>query len=195
MSRGGRPSERAKNEPPTRALAGPDELLSRIKASGGVPEDVITELSAGGTDEQTARASQFIVEVLEPVRDHVEDAGGWSVQFGDDPDRKMAWLMSLVRAMEQSVPFEKRCRHIRAADPHITQIRTVAVLSSGFWGCIECANQSLDAALKTDLWPSQCDLCGAATETFQEFAGNLSGCMVSANICAKCASFLEQVPS
>lgn len=69
----------------------------------------------------------------------------------------------------------------------------MAILSAGIWSCLECVQQAGPAALKANLWPDECDLCGTKTEIFNEHAGNIPGCFVNCSLCDRCASFLEPV--
>ncbi len=56
MSRGGRPSERAKHEPHKRNLIGPHEILERIQEAGGVPDEVMAELRGSKSTAATKKA-------------------------------------------------------------------------------------------------------------------------------------------
>jgi hypothetical protein len=192
MSRSGRPSERAKHEPHKRNLVGPHEILRSIQRAGGVPDAVVEELGAGEPSDATNKAASEMLAVTQNAIDMVEAKGGKRLTVGDEPERQMAWILSITNSMKESVPRKKRCRHIRAADPNVTEIRSMAFLSAGVWQCVECLKQAGPSVLEANLWPNECDLCGAQTEKFNELAGNIPGCMVNGSVCDHCASFLQQ---
>src|SRR5579862_3345205 len=182
MSRSGRPSARGVHK---RNLMGPDEFLRQIKAAGGIP------LSGGSTtdDPSNARVEQAetaAVEAIEAARERIAEKGidvetppAWT-NPGDDPtvvDRREAWTLSVLQAMKESVPRRNWCRHMRAADPNVIEIRTLANLSAGVWLCFECMQQADKEALNANPWPDECDLCGATMTRghFNEMAFNLGG--------------------
>ncbi len=195
MSRAGRPSERTKREPPKRNLIGPHELLERIKKAGGVPAEAIEEFRRTPASSAAAKANEQIADLTEKVAKSAAsiEPDAQRVALGDDPDRRTAWLLSILTSLKESVPRRNWCRHLRAADPNVTEIRSVAVLSSGIWKCVECLKQGGEAQLGVNLWPNECDLCGAESAEFNEIAGNIPGCMVTINACPGCAEFLQPV--
>lgn len=192
MSRRRRPSRvptASKPEPHKRNLIGPHKILASIEQAGGVPDEVIEELSNSKPSAAAERAGEYMSALGQWIADSIDPEQKWRVSPPDSPAHRIAWLLSVTNSMKESVPPQKRCRHIRAADPQVTEIRTVAVLSAGRWECVECFKQAGVAALGANLWPNECDLCGAYTEKFNEIGGNIAGCSVSANACERCAGF------
>jgi hypothetical protein len=185
MSRGGRPSERAKREPPKRNLAGPQEILRSIETSGGVPDEVLAELGNG----QPTPAAEQAGAYMEGLAKFVASTPGAFAPEQQDPNHQMAWTLSMLRSMSESVPEAKRCRHVRAADPRVTEIRSVCLLGRGLWDCVECIKSRGFAVLQRNLWPEECDLCGARTNTFYEFSMQVAGTFVTGNVCGGCAAF------
>jgi hypothetical protein len=185
MSRGGRPSERAKREPPERDLVGPQELLRSIEASGGVPDELVASLGKESPSPAAEQAGKYMAGLAQFV---AKTPGAFEPEQ-QDANHHMAWVLSILRSMSESVPESKRCRHIRAADPRVTEIRSMALLRAGVWDCVECIKQRGFAVLERNLWPDQCDLCGARTDTFHEFSMQVSGTFVTGNVCEDCASF------
>jgi hypothetical protein len=126
MSRAGRPSERAKREPHKRNLIGPHEILERLQAVGGADE-VAAALAGSKPSAATQEAGEAMLALHVRALDVVKDIGGKRVSVGDDPTRRMAWILSITTSMKESVPKKKWCRHLRAADPgHVRGERFVA---------------------------------------------------------------------
>jgi hypothetical protein len=112
----------------------------------------------------------------------------------DDPgavDREMAWFLSVTNAMKESAPRKTWCRHMRAADPHLNELRTAALISKGVWMCVECIREAGPDALNANPWPDECDLCGATMTAghFNEMAFNIPGCFVNCTVCDECYGF------
>jgi len=166
-------------------LLGPFELLERLQAAGGlIPSH---GASSGATSKAAEYTSTLAHAVLDTARE-VADAN--PLQLPDDPTYRAAWVLSVTNSMNQSVPWQNRCRHIRAADPQVTELRTFVSLTAGIWQCIECFKEGGAAKLKANPWPNQCDLCGAHSEEFNEIAGNMVSCFVTLSACPRCASFV-----
>ncbi len=203
MARAGRPSERAKREPHKRHLLGPHEILQRIQDAGGMPDSVIEELKQPRPkNPRTEAANEAVVEAVRRTSEMLTSAGVEHAFQGErrgptDPSpreamaREMAWIMSVTNAMKESVPRKQWCRHMKAADPHLGEIRTVCAISAGAWLCVECGRQADAKVLKANPWPDECDLCGATIEPghFNELAFNIPGCFVNCSVCDRCASF------
>jgi hypothetical protein len=184
-----------RKNPHTRKLIGPNEILERIKRAGGVPEQVLDGLISQEPDPATEAAGDRMRPIMEATLDEARAQGGSELSFGDDPTRRMAWYLSVTNSMKESAPRERWCRHIRAADPRVTEIRSVALLSRGVWSCVECLKQAGPKVLEANLWPDECDLCGAKTQRFSEFAGQVGGIMITANVCSECSAFLRDSSS
>lgn len=202
MSRAGRPSERDAHK---RDLIGPWEILERIEAMGGVPNTILEELKQPRPpNPRVEAANEEIVAALEGAMDRLTDMGieheSGERRSPTDPDprtaaaREMAWIMSVTNSMKESVPRKKWCRHMRAADPRLSEIRTVAAISAGVWMCVECMREAGQVALRANPWPEECDLCGAKVEPghFNELAFNIPGCFVNCTVCDRCASFMPR---
>jgi rubrerythrin len=183
------PGTRSTNAPNERNLIGPHEVFERIEKAGGVPDKVIDELGAAKQSPGAKQAGEQMLALTETVFESAKDLGAAEISVGDDPARRMAWSLSLVVSMKESAPRERWCRHIRAADPKVTEIRSVESLKAGIWYCMECLREAGPGALEANLWPTQCDLCGAQTETFNEFTRTIGGCMILGNMCRDCARF------
>jgi hypothetical protein len=195
MSRSGRPSARGAHK---RNLIGPHDLLKRFQAAGGVPEDVVEELGRPRPrNTRTEAANKAVVEALRGASDllaarGIEHTGG-ELAGPPDPTRELAWIMSVTHSMKESVPRKKWCRHMKAADPRLSEIRTIAAISAGVWQCVECMRQAGPEALRANPWPDECDLCGATMQPggFNEMAFNIPGCYVNCTVCDRCASFVR----
>jgi hypothetical protein len=195
VSRSGRPNTRGAHK---RNLVGPNEVLRRLEEQGGVPAEVVAELTAESeSNPRVEAANEAAVAAIRAAREQIKGTG---VQYetyerADLPDssveRDMAWMISVTTAMKESAPRKTWCRHMRAADPRLSEIRTVATLSAGVWLCFECLRQAGLDVLKADPWPSECDLCGATIEQgeFNNVSFNIPGCMVNAAVCNDCADF------
>lgn len=190
MSRSGRAriAGTRSQRPAHRSLIGPFEILEQVEAAGGVPAEMVAAASEERRSERAERAADAMNEATASLRDAVVDRGGQEFSIGDDRTRATAWILSVTNSMKESVPFEKRCRHIRAADPAVTEVRTVAAPNAGVWMCVECLAEHPEA-LDANLWPTECDLCGEQTTEFNAVVGNLPGCQVHLHICNHCASF------
>jgi len=171
-------------------LIGPHEVLERIQEAGGLPDEIVDSPGDSGPSAATESADEQMRALGRRVLDSLGPERVIRGSIGDDAAHRMAWIISVTTSMRESVPRERRCRHIRAADPKVTEIRTHAALSAGIWQCVECFRQTGAAALKLNPWPNECDLCGAHGEKFNEFSANIPGCLVTGNICARCASFI-----
>jgi hypothetical protein len=193
MTRGGRPVERRKSEPPERHLLGPRVLLERIVGAGGVPASVV-QSEGHSQSAATKNAAAAVAAFTEKVIEQVNASNVDSVRRGpsDDPNRQTAWMLSVLTSLKESVPRKAWCRHLRAADPRVSEIRSVAVPKAGIWKCFVCFGQSSREELSADLWPTECDLCGAATEQFNAILGDIPGCQVELHACDDCAAFLKQ---
>ncbi len=200
MSRAGKPSARGAHK---RNLIGPVEFFRRIEESGGVPEEVLEDLKAPRPHNPRAeKANEAAAEAVDAAREFVASMGiehemVTRIEPRDDPGvmpREMAWTFSVLNAMSEAVPRKKWCRHMRAADPHLNELRTVALLSAGVWLCVECAREAGPQALKANPWPDECDLCGATMTAghFNEMAFNIPGCFVNCTVCDDCYGFRQQ---
>lgn len=201
MSLKGRPSARGAHK---RNLIGPNEILKSIEARGGVPDNLMEELrQPRERNPRTEEASEAAVNALRGASEQLTSRG-IEHEMGErpgpnDPDpktaiaREMAWSMSVTNSMRESVPRSKWCRHMRAADPRLMEIRTMAVISAGVWKCVECIREAGPAVLKANPWPTECDLCGAEMQPghFNTTAFNLLGCFVECTVCDECASFKQ----
>jgi hypothetical protein len=191
------PTAPSKTTPHKRNLIGPYEVLDRLQQAGGLPDEIISP-GRPGPSAAAADATEYMRALGQWVEDSLDPEVAQRFSLPDDAMRRAAWVTSLTTSMRESVPKEKWCRHLRAADPKVTEIRSMAVLSAGRWDCVECLKQAGFkaglAVLGANLWPNECDLCGAYTEKFNEISGNLSGCRVNANICDRCRSFLGAGP-
>lgn len=200
MTRQGRPSARGARK---RNLMGPWEILERIQATGGVPDKVIEELKQPRPpNPRVEAANEEIVAAIEGAMERLTEMGieheSGERRDPTDPDphtaaaREMAWIMSVTNSMKESAPRKKWCRHMRAADPSLSEIRTIAAISAGVWMCVECMRQASPAALSANPWPDECDLCGAKMEAghFNELAFNIPGCLVNCTVCDHCAGYM-----
>ncbi|HEY7421694.1 MAG TPA: hypothetical protein VH541_06770 [Gaiellaceae bacterium] len=168
-----------------------------------MPESVIEELKRPRPrNPRTRAANDAAAKAVRRASDMLTNAGVEHELQGDrrgpeDPNpgeamaREMAWIMSVTNAMKESVPRKQWCRHMKAADPHLGEIRTVCAISAGVWLCVECGRQADQMVLKANPWPDECDLCGASIEPghFNELAFNVPGCFVNCSVCDRCASF------
>lgn len=202
MSRAGRPSARGAHK---RNLIGPREILRRIEASGGVPEEVMDELRRPrATNPRSKAANEAALRAVEGASALLSSRGIEHERDGerrepDDPDphtamaRESAWIMSVMNAMSESVPRKKWCRHMKAADPHITEIRTACNLGAGYWLCVECGKQADPKVLNANPWPDECDLCGSTMEAghFNRTMFNIPGCVVQCTVCDDCRDFMK----
>ena len=192
MSRAGRPSARGAHK---RNLIGPAEMLRRIEEQGGLPEELVEDMKTPRPPNPRAEAANdAMVAALEGAKEFLpENFESDPESDSDTPDafaRRTAWILSVMTSMKESAPRKTWCRHMRAADPHLTEIRTMAVLSAGVWLCVECMAEQ-QSALKANPWPDECDLCGAtiAPGHFNEMAFNVPGCFVNCSVCDECAGF------
>lgn len=199
MSRAGRPSSRGARK---RNLIGPTEILRRIEETGGLPEGLAKGTSPQPPNPRAEAANEAALEAVQAARELAESMGVehemvTRVDPRDDPDvmtREAAWALSVTNAMKESVPRKNWCRHMRAADPHLREIRTAALLSAGVWKCVECLREAGLEAAKGNPWPDECDLCGATMTPghFNEMAFNLPGCFVNCTVCDECYDFRQK---
>jgi hypothetical protein len=200
MSRAGRPSARGAHK---RNLIGPTETLRRIEEQGGVPEAVVEDLKTPKPQNPRAEtANEAAIEAIQKARKIVASKGIEHEMVErrdprDDPgavDREMAWFLSVTNAMKESAPRKTWCRHMRAADPHLNELRTAALISKGVWMCVECIREAGPDALNANPWPDECDLCGATMTAghFNEMAFNIPGCFVNCTVCDECYGFNKE---
>jgi hypothetical protein len=189
MSRGKKKPKVRPRRPSRRNLIGPFEILDRIESAGGVPDEIVDHAASTPRTAASKKAADAMDELFGRVSEPLLAAGAELVTAEDDINRKTAWLLSVTNSMKESVPRNKWCRHIRAADPNVTEIRTVAVPKAGVWLCLECLKQAGPKAIAADLWPTECDLCGAETTEFNAMLGNIPGCQVELHVCNQCAMF------
>jgi hypothetical protein len=196
MSRGGRPSARGVHK---RDLIGPHEILEQLETMGGVPEDVVEEMKRNPRprNPRVEAANEEVVAAVQAASDQLASKGiehtVGELSASPDMTSGVAWIMSVTNAMKESVPRGKWCRHMRAADPHLGEIRTMAVLSAGIWKCVECVREMGPKALAANPWPDECDLCGTTMQPghFNEIAFNIPGCFVNCTVCDACADFMR----
>lgn len=196
MSRGGRPSARGAHK---RHLVGPHDILARLETMGGVPEQVVEEMKSNPRppSPRMEDANEEIVAALQTASDQLASRGIEHTMSersaSSEVTNELAWIMSVTNAIKESVPREKWCRHMRAADPRLGEIRTIAALSAGIWKCVECMGEMSPKALAANPWPDECDLCGTTMQPghFNEVAFNIPGCFVNCTVCDLCADFMR----
>jgi len=204
VSRSGRPSARGAHK---RNLIGPHEFLERLHSIGGIPDHVVEDLRSPKPPNPRAQAANDdVVAQIEHAGRRLDELGIEHDRMGDragldaypTPNEgvahEMAWIMSVTNSMKESAPRKTWCRHMKAADPHLGEIRTMAVLSSGVWKCLECMRQAGMGAIGKNPWPDECDLCGATMTPghFNELAFNVPGCFVNCSVCDRCADFQRE---
>jgi hypothetical protein len=187
VSRSGRPSARSKRQAAKRNLVGPHAFFAQISAAGGLPKEAIEELKGRPANPRVDAADDVMAALTATIR-YRSGARGFEFTEADE-DHMLAWMLSVTNSIKESVPRSKWCAHLQAAAPAVVEIPSLAIPNASFWRCIECVREAGDRPLKMNLWPNECDLCGAVTETFTGIIARLPGCSVELHLCDECASF------
>jgi hypothetical protein len=90
-----------------------------------------------------------------------------------------------VGTEEEVVPSSSRCRSERDGNPLDGRFERRHLVVFGVPQAarpVRLASESLAERMRP---------CGAYSETFNELAANIPGCMVNGSVCARCASFLN----